>query len=230
MKTPVSIFISYRRDDTREEAIALQERLAREFDGPAVFLDTSSLGPGKWTEQLGMALEQCQIVLVIIGLRWLAPNHDNGTSRLQDPDDVHRQEIEVALGRSGITVIPILIGQAELPRREDLPPSIRALLNWQVWRLPTEGLQREVDLARLVEKIRSILPPRPPTPPPQPSQVARVLRIIFLTLVTTLALVVAAQVGLGWMPSREEMLGIAVIASVVATLLALRRGRGGDHA
>lgn len=50
----------------------------------------------------------------------------DGRRRIDDPGDFVRQEIELGL-RTGIRVIPVLVGQAPEPKGADLPAGIAAL-------------------------------------------------------------------------------------------------------
>jgi tetratricopeptide (TPR) repeat protein len=65
-------------------------------------------------------------MLAIIGPDWLSVG-ENGKSRLDDPGDWVRREIVTALGIGRVAVIPVLVGNAELPRSEDLPPDLQPL-------------------------------------------------------------------------------------------------------
>jgi hypothetical protein len=52
---------------------------------------------------------------------WLGGRRsEDGTRRLDDPDDFVRLELEAALAR-GIRVIPVLVDRAPLPRSDSLP-------------------------------------------------------------------------------------------------------------
>ena len=60
--------------------------------------------------------------LAVIGPGWVAVEGDR--SRLEDPRDFVRIEIESALTR-GIPVVPLFVGGASMPPEEDVPESIR---------------------------------------------------------------------------------------------------------
>jgi uncharacterized membrane protein HdeD (DUF308 family) len=65
------------------------------------------------------------VFLAIIGDAWLSAT--NLTSRrIDDPTDTVRIEIEAALQRQ-ILLVPVLVGQAHIPRENDLPESLRPL-------------------------------------------------------------------------------------------------------
>lgn len=86
-------------------------------------MDVGSLELGvSFVDWIRSRLDSCRVMLVVMGEDW-AGRRDDGSSRLDDPEDWVRIEVETALGR-GIYVIPILVDDAEFPREEDLPGSL----------------------------------------------------------------------------------------------------------
>ena len=128
-----SIFISYRRVDSVYAVDQLDQRLKQAFGPEAVFRDASSIEPGAvFPEHIRHALAAARVALVVIGPWWLAatrdPDHLRGSRRLDDPADWVRIEIETLLQRGAdVTVIPLLLGGANLPTANELPPSLQAL-------------------------------------------------------------------------------------------------------
>jgi hypothetical protein len=157
------IFISYRQDDAKPWALLLCEELAGVFGDDRVFLDKDALHAGSWRAQINEALNQCRVVLVVIGRRWLTITDESGQRRLNHSDDVHRQEIALALSRKDVTVIPVLVDGVAMPRAEDLPTDIRSLTEQQARELSDARARREVDMQLLIEDIRRItgLPVKP---------------------------------------------------------------------
>jgi TIR domain len=146
-------FISYREDDAKPWALLLRDELAEAFDEKLVYLDKDVLEPGSWRVQLQEALAKCGVVLVVIGQRWLSARNSDGSRRLDDPADVHRREIATALARKGVTVIPVLVDGAAMPRSEELPDDIRALSEQQARSLADRSTHRRMDLAELISDI-----------------------------------------------------------------------------
>jgi len=120
------IFISYRRDDSAGYARALYDRLVQQFSKERVFMDVDAIAPGlPFDEAIKRALDQCEVLLVVIGKRWL----DKPTGmepRINDPKDFVRLEIAAALSRN-IRVVPVLLDGAHMPGEEELPEPLRAL-------------------------------------------------------------------------------------------------------
>ncbi|MFT5166142.1 MAG: hypothetical protein ACI8P3_001373 [Saprospiraceae bacterium] len=120
------IFISYRREDSPEAAGRIYDRLKSHFGEKQVFFDIDSIPPGiDFRQFISESVSKCDVLLVIIGDRWLAKDN-NGVSRLEDPSDFVRIEIEAALKRR-IPVIPVPVGRAKEPSKEELPSNIKDL-------------------------------------------------------------------------------------------------------
>jgi hypothetical protein len=124
---PGWIFMSYRREDSDYPAAWLYERLASHFSGNQVFKDVDSIELGDdFVEVVTTAVGRCDVLLALIGKRWLTVSEENGRRRLDDPDDFVRVEIEAALARN-VRVIPVLVEGARMPRAEELPASLAKL-------------------------------------------------------------------------------------------------------
>jgi class 3 adenylate cyclase len=120
------LFISYRREDTLPIAGRVDDRLKMAYGRASVFRDIDTIPPGvDFRQHLIDAVSQCNVVLVLIGSRWLDVSH-GGQRRLDNPGDFVRIEIEAALARD-IPVVPVLVDGAVMPREQDLPPSLGAL-------------------------------------------------------------------------------------------------------
>ena len=57
---------------------------------------------------------------------WLDTRNDDGTRRLDDPEDFVLREVALALQQSPL-VIPVLVGGAQMPTEAELPEEIRML-------------------------------------------------------------------------------------------------------
>src|ERR1700680_4173663 len=114
------IFINYRSEDTAASAGRLYDRLSVRFGEGLVLMDKYFIGVGEnFNEAIIAAVSRCDILLVLIGRNWLAITDDRGRRRIDNPDDLLRVEIEIALQRD-IRVVPVLVDGAVLPRARDL--------------------------------------------------------------------------------------------------------------
>lgn len=122
-----NIFISYRRSDSADIAGRIYDRLIEKYGKNPIFKDVDSIPLGvDFREHLGMTVSECNVLLAIIGDRWVDASDATGKKRLEDPADFVRIEIESALER-GIPVIPLLVRGAQMPSEENLPSSLRKL-------------------------------------------------------------------------------------------------------
>lgn len=121
------IFINYRRDDSAGYAGRLSDSLGAYFGPERIFRDVSGIDYGADFEQaIDSKLEESGAVVVVIGDHWLSAKDAAGRRRLDDPQDYVIREISVAL-RNGVAVVPVLIGNASMPRGEELPEDLKDL-------------------------------------------------------------------------------------------------------
>ena len=146
------IFISYRRADSADISGRIYDRLAGHFGTPAIFKDVDSIPPGiDFKEHLEKAVGKCRVFLIVIGDRWLEATDSLQNSRLQDPRDFVRIEIEAALNRN-ILIIPLLVRGASMPGEENLPLSLEKLVYRNAIPIrPDPDFHR--DMNRLIEAI-----------------------------------------------------------------------------
>lgn len=122
------IFISYRREDSAWPAGRIYEHLANRFGREAIFKDVDAIRAGdNFKECIDEAVGKCDVLLAIIGQRWLHVTDGQGRRRLDNPADWVRLEIETALNRSDVRVIPVLLENVAMPAAQDLPASLQPL-------------------------------------------------------------------------------------------------------
>lgn len=122
-----AIFISYRRDDNSGFAGRLADSLRDCFGDGQVFRDCDDVAKGASFEQaIREALRSASVMLLVVGPRWLTLADDAGRPRIEGARDYVRLEIETAL-QSGLPIIPLLLPDARMPAREQLPPILDAL-------------------------------------------------------------------------------------------------------
>ena len=149
----IQIFISYRREDSPEAAGRIYDRLKSHFGEKQVFFDIDSIPPGiDFREYISESVSKCDVLIVIIGERWFARD-DNGVSRLENPSDFVRIEIEAALKR-GIPVIPVPVGRAKLPAEAELPSNIKDL-HYRNASEVRSGTSFEGHIQRLIDGIEN---------------------------------------------------------------------------
>lgn len=126
-KRDLGIFISYRRDDTIDTVGRIYDHLKQDFDERRLFLDVDLKERGvDFRKAIRAALDQSDVVLAVIGPRWLTVSNHEGRRRLDDPGDWVRIEIESALA-SEVRLIPVLVQGARMPREEEMPAPLGPL-------------------------------------------------------------------------------------------------------
>lgn len=144
------VFISYRREDTSGEANHLASDLGEALGRDSVFIDIDAIAPGVDFEQrIDATLGSCEVVLVLIGNRWLAATDADGNRRLDAEGDFVRSEIAKALSRPDVDVVPVLVDNARMPSAAELPEDIAPLakinaleLSNRRWRYDVEQIVR----------------------------------------------------------------------------------------
>ncbi|HEY6794422.1 MAG TPA: toll/interleukin-1 receptor domain-containing protein [Kineosporiaceae bacterium] len=211
---PGRIFISYRRQDSSYPAGWLFDRLREHFGPDQVFKDVDSIELGDDVEAvISAAVGSCDVLLAVIGPRWVSATDGAGRRRLDSPDDYVRREIATALA-GGVRVIPVLVDGAVMPRTVDVPPVLLPLLRLNALVLSPDrfgadtarllrALDRAVAEAAVPRTPHEAVAPVPPPGDPAPGTVA-----------------LAPERGGLPVPGRRGVVGAAVTVPVLALIVA----------
>lgn len=152
-----TIFICFRKADERLARGRLYQHLVEQFGERHVFKSGAAIPPGsQYAPILLQQAAESEVMLVLIGPKWLDAQTDAGQRLLDRPDDWVRTEIATSL-KSGNTVIPVLIGASTLlPNPADLPADIARLGELQFRRISDSSL--EADLDQLSETLTKMIP------------------------------------------------------------------------
>ena len=133
MADDLRIFISYRRKDTGGYVGWLGSTLAPLLPKGRVFRDVDSIGPGEWRRTIDEELRLSDVVLCVIGDRWLSVPEGSDQRRLDDPEDMVRWEIARSLRFKGDRgcVAQILIDEVLPPAHSSLHDDMRRLADMQ---------------------------------------------------------------------------------------------------
>jgi len=157
------IFISYRRSDISTYAAGrLYDALARRFGRDRVFMDIDSLkgyAGLDFSQALDRAVTTCDVMIALIGPAWTTPTDAAGVRRLDDPEDWVRQEIATALARSDIRVIPVLMGEASMPKAAELPEPLKPLARRQKHEISDS--RWDYDVSQLIDNVLAPLIDKP---------------------------------------------------------------------
>ena len=148
-----SIFISYRRSDSIDVAGRIYDSLAAHFGKDAIFKDVDNIPLGAdFREYLKDTLNQCEVVLAVIGPTWVNAKDAQGRRRLDNPSDWVRVEIQEALKRKDVLAVPLLVSHASMPRVNELPDGLQDLA-YRNSREARPDPDFHKDISRLIEGL-----------------------------------------------------------------------------
>ena len=123
-----NIFLSYRRSDTDASVGRIYDRLVQLTSRNRVFFDVSAVGPGvDFEREIVTAMQASEIAVFFIGDKWFGCETATGSARIWEDSDYIRTEARAALAINNIKILPVLVGGAPMPRRDQLPPDIREI-------------------------------------------------------------------------------------------------------
>lgn len=146
------VFISYRREECAGHAGRLRDSLCARFGDDHVFMDLE-MAPGiDFVDELTNELGRCDVLLVLIGRAWLSVRDAHGRLRLEDPEDFVRREVETALARPDVLVVPVLVQGTAMPAPDQLPETLRQLARRNA--LELSDARWSFDVERLASHLR----------------------------------------------------------------------------
>ncbi len=151
------IFISYRREDSSGHVGRLYDRLAGRFGKSRVLRDIDSIPFGADFEKLLEGhLHESSVCVVVIGDKWMSLLRD----RQATPRDYVRFEVGRAL-KMDCLVIPVLIGNAQMPKQDELKdfPDILPITRRNALTM-REDINFESDFLRLLNAIEPRYSPK----------------------------------------------------------------------
>ncbi|MEA2274560.1 MAG: hypothetical protein QOI98_3268 [Solirubrobacteraceae bacterium] len=155
VNTAARIFISYRRSDASGWARQLHDNLSTRFGAERVFRDVA-IEPGvDYIDHIERVMDACEVCIVVIGPRWADAASADGRRRLEDPDDLVSLEIQWALSRSDVHVIPALVEGAKMPAEHELPIALRPLTRRTACEL--SDARWDYDVYVLDRRLRQVL-------------------------------------------------------------------------
>jgi hypothetical protein len=130
METKVEkIFLSYRREDSREITARINDWFDMYFGRGTTFRDIDSLQAGRdFPSDIKSALNSCSVGVVIMGEKWAAIGSEQGTPRIMRDADYVRMEIRQMLERE-VPIVTVLLNDADMPRKEQVPEEIRRFID-----------------------------------------------------------------------------------------------------
>jgi len=147
------IFLCYRREDTGEIAGRMHEHLIKAFGESAILRDVDRISD-RTVSRLVLAndvVSHSDVMIIVIGRGWLGVK-GKGRS-IDNPKDPIRIQIEAALKRPEMSIIPVLVNGASMPTATDLPPSVQPILANEPLIVADNAL--DAHMKRLISRIKA---------------------------------------------------------------------------
>lgn len=198
------VFVSYRRDDSADVTDRLADTLKQRFGPDHVFLDVDNIEiAADFVKVIGDWIESCDVVLAVIGNRWVNPSKEGGPGHLEDHDDFVRLELEAAISRA-VPVVPVLIHGASMPSPTALPPTLSELPRLNALELTRSHWQGDVDrllgtLGTIGLRSGRVVPTlrRPAKRRQLPSRVALAVGLLVAAVIAAVVIVATSRGGGG---------------------------------
>lgn len=149
------IFISYRRSDSLDATGRICDHLSLYFGEGVIFRDIDAMSLGDFTRQLTSALQECAVILAIIGPHWLDAVDQGGNRRIDLPDDFVQREITAGFEK-GVPVVPVIVGGGQMPSETQLPLPLGSLARQQAFEVRS-GRDFAQDIAEFSQKLSSLV-------------------------------------------------------------------------
>lgn len=151
------IFVSYRRSDSSSVVGRVIDRLETWFGKEQIFRDLDSIEYGQnFEEALNRAISGCRVCLVIIGDDWIDVRDEIGNRRIENENDWVRIELSSAL-EQGVHVIPVLVENAVMPERDQLPDVLKGLSSLHAAKVRNDP-DFDIDMERLCGSFERHVP------------------------------------------------------------------------
>ena len=121
---------------------------------PSSSTSTAFVPARNFVDRIAKAIVACDVVIAVIGPHWIGRSDDGKPTRLEDPADSVRFEIETAL-KHNKTLLPLLVNGATMPEAAELPESLRFLHFCNAARVDS-GQDFRMHMTRLIDTINEV--------------------------------------------------------------------------
>lgn len=222
------LFISYRREDSAPNTGRIYDALRNSFPDLRVFMDIDAIEPGDdFVTAIDSTLAESQIVVAVIGPKWLLVTDQSGLRRLDSPDDYVVSELHAALEKD-VCVMPVLVSGASMPPATALPLPLKSLARRNA--IEISDTRFRTDMERLSEAISKVIEKSAQTLRDDPSIALVRTNFKRLLLITLAVQGPSLSIG-GWFRDPYGLVGAFAAAVVGAGISAfaifmLLKGRG----
>jgi hypothetical protein len=117
------LVLSYRRHESAAMAGRIYDFLVTKYGAASVFIDLDNVPYGvDFKEHTRAILQQCDLIVVLVGPRWIGKRVDGSIGILNENDPV-RIQVELAI-QEKVTIFPVLVDGGQMPDRKDLPKAL----------------------------------------------------------------------------------------------------------
>jgi len=143
-------------------------------------MDISSIpGGGNIEDTIDHGIASCEVVIVLIGDKWLTLKDDAGRTRIFQPEDPCQREIRAAIDH-GIPIIPVLVGFSnKMAKPDDLPSSISVIANLNAMEVRSTTFFN-AGFERLLTRLRDLGIPPNTDRPLRPPKISRIIASLVL--------------------------------------------------
>jgi TPR repeat protein len=118
-------------------------------------MDVDSIKPGiDFVQTIEERVSACDVLVAVIGKRWLSAADGEGRRRLDNPEDFVRVEVGTALKRN-VRVIPVLVEGALMPPAGQLPEELKPLARRNALNVSHDRFR--ADSERLIDSVGEVL-------------------------------------------------------------------------
>ena len=123
----------------------IYQEFAAQIGKQNLFYDVEAIQLGdNFADIIEERVNSCDVLMAIIGPKWLTISDDQGRRRIGLPDDYVHHEIATALSYK-IRTIPVVVSGAKIPAKEDLPADIADLLKQNAWEVRDVHLDQDIE-------------------------------------------------------------------------------------
>jgi hypothetical protein len=134
----------------------IYDRLQAAFGKGNVFYDIDSIPFGvDFRRHIQSSVSQCYCLVVLIGKNWTGAK--SAKSPIMEHTDFVRIEIELAM-KSGIHILPVLIGDARMPKENLVPESLSDFCYLNAASVDV-GRNFDSDMDRVIGSIKRVISP-----------------------------------------------------------------------
>lgn len=144
-----SIFLNYRRRDIGHVG-RIYDWLSKYFGPQEVFMDVIGLGAGDlFEEKILKRIVSSTVFISVISRQWEEAFEGCSGDELSD---LYQKEVKTAFDKK-LRIIPVLVGGAEMPSKNNVPIGMHGLLDLQAVRIVDLSFGKSIEL--LVDSIES---------------------------------------------------------------------------